>query len=298
MPTLKRTLAGAGVFLVLFAAFAGWLLGTAWYRVPHHDVSAQIELAAPILTPEEYATLAGSHARPFIYDIESDPARGQGAVLVYGAEHTRNPADPQVADLAARWAHFAPTVALVESDLGMMFPAFMNPVETFGEVGAVHALARDAGVPTFTWEPPDERLVQSLIEQGFTPREVAMRMILGPYFSNLRHGRPDRPEAFVEEFRAERVRWAGLEGTLDSIAAIDAEWAARFPDGPDWRGVSDEFGLPGFLGKMDANRARDEHFARVIVALVRRGDRVFAVCGSSHAVKVERALRVTLDGSH
>jgi hypothetical protein len=45
---------------------------------------------------------------------------------------------------------------------------------------------------------------------------------------------------------------------------------------------------------MDANRARDEHFARVVIDLVRKGERVFAVCGSSHAVKLEPALREAL----
>ncbi len=66
---------------------------------------------------------------------------------------------------------FAPTVALVESDLGMMFPAFMDPVETFGEVGAVYALARDAGVVAYTWEPPNEVLVASLMERGSLQRK-------------------------------------------------------------------------------------------------------------------------------
>jgi hypothetical protein len=132
------------------------------------------------------------------------------------------------------------------------------------------------------------------MEQGFTAKEVALRVILGPYFSNLRHGRPDRPEAFVEEFRAERVKWVGLEDTFKSVDEIDAEWRMRFPDGPDWRDTSDEYGLPGFFAEMDSNRARDEHFARVVIDLVRSGERVFAICGSSHAVKLERPLRETL----
>jgi len=120
-------------------------------------------------------------------------------------------------------------------------------------------------------------------------------MMLGPYFSNLRHGRPEDPEAFGEEFRAERVGWAGLENTFATVAEIDSAWRARFPDGPDWRDVSDEHGLPGFLGGMDANQARDEHFARVVIELVRQGERVFAVCGLSHAVRLQPALRRTLD---
>jgi hypothetical protein len=43
-----------------------------------------------------------------------------------------------------------------------------------------------------------------------------------------------------------------------------------------------------------SNAARDEHFARVIIDLVRKNGRVFAVCGSSHAVKLDTALRAAL----
>jgi hypothetical protein len=68
----------------------------------------------------------------------------------------------------------------------MMFPAFMDPVGTFGEVGAVHALARDSGIPTYTWEPTNDVLVASLMEQGFTAKEVAMRATLDPPPNN--HG--------------------------------------------------------------------------------------------------------------
>ena len=292
--TVRTFVIGVGVFALAFALFAAWLLGTAWYRVPHYEVLSTTELEAPIMTPDEYGAVIDTHPRPFVYEIEPSSPNGTGAALIYGAEHTKNPDDPQIADMATRWEVFAPTVALVESDLGMMFPAFMDPVETFGEVGAVHALARDAGLPTYTWEPSDDVLVASLKGQGFTAREVALRMILGPYFSNLRHGRPEDPGAFVEEFRAERTRWAGLEGTFATVDEIDTEWQERFPDGPAWRDLSDQYGLPGFLGEMDANQARDEHFSRVVIDLARRGERVFAVCGSSHAVKLEPALRATL----
>jgi hypothetical protein len=56
-------------------------------------------------------------------------------------------------------------------------------------------------------------------------------------------------------------------------------------------------GLPGYLHEVwtTSNAARDEHFARVIIDLVRKNERVFAVCGSSHAVKLEPALRAALN---
>jgi hypothetical protein len=99
----------------------------------------------------------------------------------------------------------------------------------------------------------------------------------------------------VAEAVRKRGGWPGLEGVFRGVADVEAAWQRHFPEGPDWRDVSDQFGLPGFLAEIDGNRARDAHFLRVVVDLVRRGERVFAVAGSSHAVKLEPALRAALE---
>jgi hypothetical protein len=49
-----------------------------------------------------------------------------------------------------------------------------------------------------------------------------------------------------------------------------------------------------FLSEMDANIIRDRHFFAILLDLVKKGERVFAVAGSSHAVKLEPALKVAL----
>lgn len=45
---------------------------------------------------------------------------------------------------------------------------------------------------------------------------------------------------------------------------------------------------------MDANIIRDRHFFAILLDLVKKGERVFAVAGSSHAVKLEPALNAAL----
>lgn len=177
-----------------------------------------------------------------------------------------------------------------------MFPAFHDPVRMFGETGFAHDLARANGIPTFSWEPPAESIVQGALEQGFTADQVALRWVLNPYFSNLRHGRPADPEGFVLDTLGERGRLAGIAGTLSSIDDVEATWRRHFPQGPDWRDVSDQFGLPGFLGQIDLNQVRDRHLVSCIVELVRSGQRVFVICGSSHAVKIEPAVTAVAAG--
>lgn len=274
------------------AAAAGtlWLVG--WRSPPFYD-APPASLPVPILTMAEYDLVHETHPRPYVVKVE----RAAGGILLFGAAHTRDPADPQLDALDREWRAFAPTVALVEGRLGFLFPGLMDPVEEYGEMGAVAARARAGRLPLYSWEPRREWEIGRMLD-SFPPERVALFYVLRPYFSNLRFGRPEDPEGFVEEYRRKRTRYPGLEGTLPSMAAIDSIWARDFAGLPDWRETSDAYGLPGYLDELSArsNALRDEHLAAVIVDLVRRGERVFAAAGSSHAVKLDAALRAALGG--
>jgi hypothetical protein len=284
---IRRLLLG---ILILWVLSAGALWLIAWRRLPVYLPESAIDLPVPLMTGLEYGEVIDTHPRPYVVEIES----GAGGIVLYGAEHTRDPYDPQISDMSRRWTEFRPTVALVESRLGIMFPGFMDPVKTFAEPGAVHALAREDGIPTYSWEPPVEVRMRNLFDQGFSAEQIALYIVLGPYFSNRRFGRPEDPESLVAEAVRKRGDWPGIEGIFADVDAVEEAWTGYFPDGPDWREVSDQYGLPGFLGRIDGNAARDEHFVRVIIDLVRQGERVFAVAGSSHAVKLDAALRAAL----
>jgi hypothetical protein len=220
-----------------------------------------------------------------------------GALLLFGAAHTRDAAAPELAALRGLWGRFEPTVCLVEGRLGFLLPGVMDPVRHYGEMGFAAALARRDGLPIYSWEPPREAEVARMLET-FPAERVALFYVLRPYVSNRRFGKPEDPEGYVEGYRAERTTWPGLEGTLPDIAAIDRLWQRDFAGLPDWRDTSDEYGWPGYLADLAArsNALRDEHFASVLLDLVRRGERVFAVAGSSHAVRLAPALRAALDG--
>lgn len=290
---VRRLAVSLCALLVIWAGSAAWLLGTAWRTVPRYEATLpDAETTLLILDASAYEELMSVHARPYVFEVR---ASSGGAAVVFGAEHTKNPEDAQFEQIRARWAELQPTVALIESDLGMLFPAFMDPVREFGEVGMVHALAREANIQTFSWEPPDERVVASAIAQGFTTQQVALRWVLGPYFSNRRFGQPADPIAFVADTFDERIRLPALDGALSDVSQIDEAWSEEFPDGPDWRDVSDEFGLPGFLGAIDLNAVRDQHLVACIADLLKQGERVFVIAGSSHAVKVEPAVRTLVE---
>ena len=97
------------------------------------------------------------------------------------------------------------------------------------------------------------------------------------------------------KFRRLRInRLPGIDEPF-TIDDIDDAWTREFPDGPDWRDVSDQYGLPGFLGEIDFNQPRDVHLVACVADLVNAGERVFVIAGSSHAVKIEPALSVLFD---
>ncbi len=291
MPLRPRTrrvlLAAALTPLALLAVAFLW----AWRSPPYYTEAPVAELPVPILTMEEYDAVSQTHPRPYLVEIE-----GEGrAVLLFGAEHTKDPAHPELAELRRRWEAFRPTVCLVEGRLGFLLPGLMDPAAHYGEMGVAAALARRDGLPIYSWEPPREVEVARMLER-FPAERVALFYVLRPYVSGLRHGKPDDPDAYVEAYRAKRTAWPGLERTIPSVAALDSLWQRDFAGFPDWRDTSDEYGWPGYLAALAdrSNAIRDEHVAAVILDLVRRGERVFAVAGSSHAVKLDAALHGAL----
>ena len=285
----------ASVWFISAIVFGIYALIFAWrplddYTPRNSDAGSFQDL---ILNNAEYGDLMDSHDRPYIVEITTSNG---GAVLLYGAEHTKDPNDSQLADIEARWKQFEPSMALCESQLGILFPGLMDPVRTFAEPGFVHALARKANIPTYTWEPPVKVQIEHLLKD-FSKEQVALRLILNPYFSNLRHGRPDDPDAVVESVRKKRNQWPGLENTFPNMQSLQKAWNKQFPNGPDWRTVSDQYEMPGFLSKMDTNIIRDHHFLTILLDLVEKGERVFAVAGSSHTVKLEPALNAAFTPS-
>ncbi|NUN68597.1 MAG: hypothetical protein HUU02_02690 [Bacteroidetes bacterium] len=262
--------------------------GPVWRSPDYMTEYGTMELKEPILTMEQYSERSREHPRPYVVTL------GDSLVL-FGAEHTKDPSDPQLDSIRRVWERLSPSVALVEGRLGFLFRWTTDPVEKFGESGLVHDLARQHGIPVYTWEPPIDAEVAWVL-RSHSAKRTALFYILRPYFGQRKFARPDDPDGMVEGTIRRRTAWKGLEGSIASVAEIDSIWKADFPGAKDWRETDDRYGWPGYLGTIGAasNAFRDEHFARVIIHLLRNGKRVFAVCGSSHAVKLEAALRATI----
>lgn len=264
---------GITVF-TLFSCSVFWT-SPSYYQVENEDS----EIIKKVISFSEYGKFSESHPRPFIVKKEN--------LVLFGSEHTKSPSDPQFKTVQELWSELKPTVALVEGRLGFLFVWVMDPVETYGEMGFVKRLADKDGIDVFTWETPKDLYMKEMLKT-YSKKQMAIKEVLNPYFSNLRFGKPESPEDYVKGY-LHRANEHGLDNAISSIEDIDQFWKETFPDEKDWRDTSDQWGLPGFLGEMSvtANDIRNRHIAIIIQNLLNKGERVFAIMGSSHAVMLQ-----------
>jgi hypothetical protein len=278
---VRRVALWSMAVIVAVAVLLATLTFTYFWRSPGY----YLEVAA---APGEHRVISlrdydDNHPVPYL--VRTD------GLMAFGADHTRDPRHAQFPALDRSWREFRPTVALVEGRLGFLAPGLMDPIRTYGEMGRVNALAKAAGVPTYTWDVPWERTAEELAAT-YPPEQVALYFVLRPYFGQVRQARPGSPDRFVEEY-LHRASIPALAGTIGSVADIDRIWRRDFAGGPDWRDVSDELPLAGYLDDIatETDTARNRHLVRVVHTLLGKGERVFVICGASHAVQIEPALR-------
>ena len=271
------------IFVVIVLCGITYLI--AWKSPKYYAVSDDLNTDS-IIPFKNYAQIS-DHQRPFII---SSPNK----YTVFGSTHTRDPNHFEIALIEKEWQKLKPTIALIEGRLGFLIPGIMDPVKNLGEGGKVKALAEKNNVPIYNWDLPKEVLAKQLLKK-FNAEQVALSQILNPYFGQLRFGKPASPESFIEEFY-KRAKYVGQENNIKTAADIDRTWKKYFPAGPDWRDVSDENGLPGYLEDMIAitNDLRNHQLVVAIKELTVKGEKPFVSCGSSHAACIATAFKDAL----
>jgi hypothetical protein len=285
----------AGAFLAFLLLVAASLVIYTWLHYSPAAVAYPADVVAGIALPhrlrdgiEHDSALSRNGGNPYVLSI--DPP-GPGALLYYGASHTRDPDHPQIADIASRWDEFAPTAALYEGrSRGFFFGALIEPFAGLPEPAQVHKLAHRDDVPLYSLEPSYADEVAELLGR-FSPEQVALYFFLRVYSSEA-GGVAN--EDLALDLLTKRVDVDGLRGSLSTLADLDLVWSRDFPDQEDWRLVSGE---PGYLTDISvlSQRFRGEHMSRILIDLVRRGERVFAVVGSGHVIRQEWNLREVFD---
>lgn len=291
----KRMRHVGGYFL---AAIVLLVAGLAIYTWLHHSPAGdvypankvvQIELPYRLRNGAEHdAARARNGGNPYILAI--DIPNG-GALLYYGASHTTDPSDPQITDITERWRAFEPTVALYEGRRRSFFyGSLIEPFAGLPEPALVHKLARRDEVPLYSLEPAYADEVAQLVQE-FSAEQVALYFFLRVYISEA--GGVSK-ESLAKDLLRKRTNVDGLRGSLVTLDDVDRLWQRDFSGQGDWRGLQGE---PGYLAEISdsSRRIRGEHMARILIDLVRQGERVFAVVGSGHVIRQEWNLRAVFD---
>lgn len=279
---MKKIIKAIGLLLGITAVLLGAVYWIAWKSPKYFTVRAVLPKLDSI-TPFAHYPIIANHPRPYVIE-------GKNFVII-GASHTRDPQDPQIKLIEEKWHALRPTIALVEGRLGFLLPGMMDPVKNLGEGGKVNELAKDAGVPVYNWDLSKEVLALQL-QQVFPAEQVALAQVLNPYFGQLRFGKPASPESYIQGYLS-RAAFVKQEHNFKTTTDVDRVWKKYFPAGKDWRETSDETALPGFLAEIMtySNDLRNRQLVSAVRELTTRNEKVFLVCGSSHAACVAPAFR-------
>jgi hypothetical protein len=250
-------------------------------------VVRQDDPRSQILTYKQYAKL--QHDVPYVLEFQV----GEGALLIFGARHVFDPADPQIADIEREWARFNPTVAFNEGGNPPTLDSQPAAVERFGEPGLVRFLAGKQRVPIATFEPRDADEREALLKK-YSDEQVAVFDMLRSYLTF----RNSKQDITADQFVANRLSRDRelVAGTPPDLQAFQAACDRLFVGLKDWREVPEDWFDPTQEGQFtnemqnDSGHFRDLHIYDVLTRRVRHGDRVFAVIGVSHVPALEPAL--------
>jgi hypothetical protein len=252
-------------------------------------VTAQ-EKDASIMTFDEYAKVR--HGYPYIVELQI----GKGALLYFGAQHTYDPKDAQIAQIEKLWKEFRPTVAYNEGGNPPFSKTIGETVGKNGESGLVRFLAARDKVPVYSLEPSREDEVAMLLK-NYTPEQVKVSYLLrqAAQFRNRKHD--ETIETFMTNVLAYFSRIPGLEGAPNSIVELEKSCLWLSPQLKDWRTVEQSWFDPvisqAYTNQISrlSSEFRDLHMVKLLLDEVKQGKRVFAVVGGSHVVMQERALK-------
>jgi hypothetical protein len=237
---------------------------------------------------------------PYILKLSS----GKGRLLYFGAKHTFDPKDPQIAQMEKVWLKLKPDVAFFEGADPENTPAAVKTREEIirgGEPSFVLFLAARDHVPVKTLEPSRGDEITLLLRM-YSPEEVKVFYVLRqvPEFKRGQHD--ETIEAYIRHvlgWLSLRLELKGLPRTIDELQASSSR---LFPQLADWRDVPDTWFDPAvsppptYLNGISRQLSefRDRHMVTLLTEQLAKGKRVFATVGASHVVMQERALRAAI----
>ena len=260
-----------------------------------------------MMTFEEYAEVR--HTTPYVIDLTlggsgEGHSGGVGRLVYFGSRHSYDPNDPQRQWIEDLWQQVGPTIALNEGGDPPTEPSAEEAVGRHGEPGLVRHLAAHDDTPVRSLEPSQEAEINHLCAR-FDSNLVTLFLVLRYYASYRQTHPPEAAESLLQDVLPYLGGFSALSEGPKTPETFRASMAHRFPDLKDWRDFPASMLDPvrrdqPWKETNEISRAtsefRDAHMVELLVSLVERGERVFAVVGASHVVMQEPLLRARLQG--
>lgn len=245
-----------------------------------------------ILTFAEYASVR--HSVPHVVAVAGNGVR----LVLFGGQHSTDPAHPIFDQIEAAFAQLAPTFALHEGTPPAVEPEREIAIRRHGESGLVRYLAARAGLETASMDvplPDEARALQRELGTGDALVYLVVRQLAS---FNRKTARMDYDAYFRDFFdligpglEIDDLDWPLIE--IEHRRLLGRRLSPREVTARETDPMRDD--LPTQRISRLSNRLRDEHMLDRLVAALRTYDRVFATVGVTHAVMLEPALRAAVD---
>ncbi len=246
-----------------------------------------------ILSFAEYAAIR--HPTPYVVDV----ARDGSHLVIFGSQHSSDPALPMFDQLEAAFVQLAPAFALHEGTPPHPEPEREVAIRRHGEAGLVRHLAVRAGIDTASMDIPlpDEA---RLLRRELGPNDALVFLVVRQLASfNRKTARMDFDGYFGDFFALIApalelaIDWPLIE--REHLRVLGHRLSARSVTARETDPMRDD--LPTQRIARLSNRLRDEHMLRCLTDALSQHARVFATVGVSHAVMLEPALRAWRSGA-
>jgi hypothetical protein len=233
----------------------------------------------------------------------------RGAHLLYfGEAHSNDPDFPQWQEVKKLWAEFLKAtdgterIMFVEGGL----PRLPNgctesaAIHDNGGAGLGEWLARDAGIPVESPEPP-ETYERAELEKQFTRDEIQYYYFARVALQWQRLAQPRMQfDQYIQAFlNADKkyADWEGYDFSLEHMKLLHQQFTGKEIDLSDeviFYDQSNPANSKSVGGMVASNTVRDEYIAAQIVSKIKSGTSVFAIYGGGHVVVQEPLLRELL----
>jgi hypothetical protein len=245
-----------------------------------------------ILSFTEYAAIR--HATPYVVDVARDGSR----LLLFGGQHSCDPANAMFDRMEAAFLNLSPAFALHEGTPPRVEADREVSIRRHGEAGLVRHLAARAGIDTASMDIPMAEEAR-LLRRELTRDETLVFLVVRQLASfNRKTARMDFDGYFREFFDliGPALELAAIDWPLIETAhlrVVGRPLSPRHVTAFETDPTCDD--LPTQRIASASNRLRDEHMLRRLLDVLAEHQRVFATVGVTHAVMLEPALRAAVE---